>query len=299
MIKQISVLSLGGFIATLLQILLYPIFASRTGSELLGDYGYIISLVQAGSLAILLNTQLLIRVETDQKAIDKVINLGFTLLLLFSVPIGLCFFNYSIAIKFTGALTFILIGTKHLSLSVLYNEEKYIIISIINILTKIIGLSLLICATYLLKVNLLHLLLIFLISETIILLVIFSSISKKIFIPQVSLNFDTLVQYKDLVAYKSAQDIVNRLGGQLPIIFARNFIDSATAGNYFLALKIVQSPLSILSKSIRDVVFVEYGKLKASFNRKFATHFVLGHLLVFLLIYLLFSLCIMLQRPWF
>ena len=285
MIKQISLLSFGGFIVTLLQLFLYPIFASRTGSEILGDYGYILSLLQTAALVILLNTQLLIRVEKHQMAIDKAISLGVTLLLLFSLPIGLLFFSYSIEIKFINILIFVCLGIKHLSLSVLYNEERYAVISAINVLGKTIAIFFLIGITYLVEIRLIYLLIVSLLSETIVIVTILSNLRDKSFRPRVSFNVEVFKKHKDIVGYKSAQDFINRMGGQLPIIFARNFVDTATAGNYFLALKMFQSPLSIISKSVREVVFVEYGKLRSSVENKFAQKFVLIHIIIFVILY--------------
>ena len=284
MIKQISQLSFGGFIVTLLQLFLYPIFASRTGSEILGDYGYILSLLQTAALVILLNTHLLIRVEKQQIAIDRAINLGVTLLLLFSFPIGLLFFSYSIEIKLISTLIFLCIGIKHLSLSVLYNEERYAVISVINVLGKTIVISFLIGITYLVEIRLIYLLIVSLLSEIIVIVSILSNLRGRSFRPRVSFNAEVFKNRKDIIAYKSVQDVINRMGGQLPIIFARNFVDTSTAGNYFLALKMIQSPLSLLSKSVREVVFVEYGKLKSSVEDEFAKKFVLIHIILFVII---------------
>ena len=176
-------------------------------------------------------------------------------------------------------------GIKHLSLSVLYNEEKYTIITLVNILGKTLALALLISITYLDNIRLMHLLLVTLLSEIIAIATILLNISKNSFRPRVSFNAELFKKQRDIVGYKSAQDLINKLGGQLPIIFARNFVDTATAGNYFIALKMVQSPLSIISKSIRDVVFVEYGKLKSSVGNTFTRNFIMIHLLVFVAIY--------------
>lgn len=285
MIKQISLLSLGGVVVTLLHLFLYPIFASRTGSEILGDYGYILSLIQTGSLLILLNTQLLIRVEKHQKAIENAINFGFTLLLLFSVPFGFLFFSYSVEIIFVNILIFTCSGIKHLSLAILYNEERYTAISIVNILGKIVTITSLIVITYIVELRLIYLLLVSLLTEIIVTSIILLNIRENEFKPKVSFTSSVFKKEKDIVGYKSAQDIVNRIGGQLPIIFARNFVDSATAGNYFVALRMVQGPLSILSKSVREVVFVEYGKLRSSVEHRFARGFVLIHILLFAFLY--------------
>ena len=130
-----------------------------------------------------------------------------------------------------------------------------------------------------------HLLLVTLLSEIIAIATILLNISKNSFRPRVSFNAELFKKQRDIVGYKSAQDLINKLGGQLPIIFIRNFVDTATAGNYFIALKMVQSPLSIISKSIRDVVFVEYGKLKSSVGNTFTRNFIMIHLLVFVAIY--------------
>lgn len=285
MIKQISLLSLGGVIVTLLHLFLYPIFASRTGSEILGDYGYILSLLQTCSLVILLNTQLLIRVEKHKKAIENAINFGFTLLLLFSVPFGLLFFSYSVEIIFVNILIFTCLGIKHLSLAILYNEERYTAISIVNILGKILTITSLIVITYIVELRLIYLLLVSLLSEILVTSIILLNIRENEFKPKVSINSSVFKKEKDIVVYKSVQDIINRIGGQLPIIFARNFVDSATAGNYFVALRMVQAPLSILSKSVREVVFVEYGKLRSSVEYRFARGFVLIHVMLFILLY--------------
>lgn len=285
MIKQISLLSLGGVIVTLLHLFLYPIFASRTGSEILGDYGYILSLLQTGSLVILLNTQLLIRVEKHQKSMENAINLGFTLLLLFSVPFGLLFFSYSVEIMFINILIFICSGIKHLSLAILYNEERYKAISMLNVLGKILVISSLIGITYIVEIRLIYLLLVSLLSEIIVTFTILLNIRENEFKPKVSFTSSVFKKQKDIVGYKSAQDFVNRIGGQLPIIFARNFVDTATAGNYFVALKMVQSPLAILSKSVREVVFVEYGKLRSSVEHRFARGFALIHIMLFVFSY--------------
>ncbi|MDA7722510.1 hypothetical protein N8851_05440 [Schleiferiaceae bacterium] len=280
MIKQISILSFGGVIVTLLQIFLYPIFASRTGSEILGDYGYILSLLQTVALVILLNTQLLIRVAKHQMAIAGAINLGVTLLLLFSLPLGLLFFEYPIEIIVLNILIFACLGIKHLSLSVLYNEERYAVISAVNVLGKTIAIFFLIGITFLVEIRLTYLLIVSLLSEIIVIVTILSNMRENSFRPKVSFNVEIFKTHKDIVGYKSAQDFINRMGGQLPIIFARNFVDTATAGNYFLALKMIQSPLSILSKSVREVVFVEYGKIKSSVENKFARKFVLIHIIL-------------------
>ena len=285
MIKQISLLSLGGVIVTLLHLFLYPIFASRTGSEILGDYGYILSLLQTGSLVILLNTQLLIRVEKHQEAIENAINFGFTLLLLFSVPFGLLFFSYSVEIIFINILIFTCSGIKHLSLAILYNEERYTAISIVNILGKILTITGLIVITYIVELRLIYLLLVSLLSEIIVTTIILLNIRENEFKPKVSFTSSVFKKEKDIVGYKSVQDFVNRIGGQLPIIFARNFVDSATAGNYFVALRMVQAPLSILSKSVREVVFVEYGKSRSSVEHRFARGFVLIHIMLFMFLY--------------
>lgn len=285
MIKQISLLSFGGLLVTLLQLVLYPIFATRVGATVLGDYGYILSIIQTASILSLLNTHLLIRVESDWNSINSALNTGVTLVAIISVPIGVLFAGYSFGVRFISVFIFIAIGLKNLYLSLLYNEEKYGTITIINILNKITLLVVLITVVYLFHFELSSLLLSFFAVEVFTILLIIINISKNIQLPRFSFKRIFFTQNKDLIGFKTIQDLINKLGGQLPIIFAKNFIDSNTAGNYFLALRMVQSPLSILSKAIREVVFVEYGKLKGLIESRFSKRFLYIHIVITFVIF--------------
>lgn len=81
--------------------------------------------------------------------------------------------------------------------------------------------------------------------------------------PRALLRFDvsitrlkqTIINNKYFPAYLTLQGLLNALSQSVPVIFLNYFYSEAIVGNYFLAIAMLQLPVSLLGKSIRQVFY--------------------------------------------
>lgn len=291
MIKQISVLTLSNVIIALAQAIIFPYFASLAGSELMGEYGYLLSITQTFAIIVLFNTNLLIRICSENHLMN-IFNSGmfmaFSSSLLYSIYLYL---DFKFFICLLGFLLFNIHALHALGVSVIFREKRFKTIGILMIIRKLSVLAFLVVSTFYLNLNTVFACLVF--AETVALFFVFHQAVKGGFkFKQVRLILDLSLfrEQKDLITYKSLLDTLNRIGAQLPIIFLRNFANINLAGQYFFVQRMIQSPLQAISKSIREVVFVQRESLATLDSRRLDSLLIWTHLIVGTLILLILQL---------
>ena len=264
MLNKISIIAFGNGVALLLHFLLFPVIAKTVGPEIFGDYGYIYAIVQTIGFVSLFNLQKLLIASDEENAVNI-----FTGGVISSLLISTLFlvFNYLLDLRLhviisVPLLFFIMVN--ELLISNLFRVEKYRSISLMTIFKKTTVSILLISAVYF-QQSYTTMLVVTLITE--ILYFLSFILWLKIF-PSFNLNELNikLLYNRDFILIKSIQDILNRVSAQLPIIYVKNYVGAVETGQYYFANKMIQSPMAVVTKAIRSVVFVKLSKDIESFQ---------------------------------
>jgi len=264
LLNKISIIAFGNGVALLLHFLLFPVIAKTVGPEIFGDYGYIYAIVQTIGFVSLFNLQKLLIASDEENAVNI-----FTGGVISSLLISTLFlvFNYLLDLRLhviisVPLLFFIMVN--ELLISNLFRVEKYRSISLMTIFKKTTVSILLISAVYF-QQSYTTMLVVTLITE--ILYFLSFILWLKIF-PSFNLNELNikLLYNRDFILIKSIQDILNRVSAQLPIIYVKNYVGAVETGQYYFANKMIQSPMAVVTKAIRSVVFVKLSKDIESFQ---------------------------------
>lgn len=265
-VKNIGLLAGATLIVQVISFFLTPIITRLYSPENYGLYGTLITcssiLVSFFSLKFEMG---IIKSDNIEEERDLTfLSLASVLVFfLFTFLIGLSFEFWDFSIF--GIEGKILIGSSiiafFLSISnifqqVLNNLEKYKVISLKTVLSKLVITSTQIL--YGLKGNSYISLILGQISGLLIGMIYLLSR-----IPRTLLRFDlsikrlkkTVINNKYFPRYLALQGLLNAVSQSVPVIFLNHFYSETIVGNYFLAIAILQLPLSLLGKSIRQVFF--------------------------------------------
>ena len=278
MLKNISIIAFGNGLSLLINFLLFPVIAKFSGPEFFGEYGYIYSIVQTVSLVSLLNLNKLL-IVSNAKNVDNVFTGG--VLLSFLITIMWLFFILLFDLNFYTFLTsplLFLIMINELFISNLYRLEKFTHISILMIIKRLTLSIILLSFVYFFQ-NFISMLYAALISELIYFIILLYLIKNTpSFVPK-KLNLKALYN-RDFILILSVQNMLNRFSGQMPIIYAKNFVGLNETGYYYFANKMIQSPMAIVTKSIRSVFFIELSKDVKSFKNNDLFKIILSYIII-------------------
>ena len=264
MLKKISIIAIGNGFSLLVHFLLFPVIARIVGPEIFGNYGYIYSIVQTIGFVCLFNVQKLL-IASDEKNSSNIFTGG----VLISLTISALFLisNYLLGLRLNAIISVPLlffIMLNELLTSNLFRIEKYSSISLISVFKKTTTTFFLIFVVYFNK-SFIGMLFVNLVTEVlyffvfILWLKIFPSFDIN------KLNMKSLYN-KDFILVKSIQDLLNRVSAQFPIIYVKNYVGSIETGQYYFANKMVQAPMSVMTKAIRSVFFVKLSQDIESFQ---------------------------------
>lgn len=71
-------------------------------------------------------------------------------------------------------------------------------------------------------------------------------------------------KFKDFPLFRAPQILINNVSQAFPLIFISVFFGVATAGLYALARTILQVPVTLVGKSLSDVIYPKFSKMKNS-----------------------------------
>jgi len=66
---------------------------------------------------------------------------------------------------------------------------------------------------------------------------------------------ELFLEYKDFPMYSASQNVINALSNGLPVLLLANFYGIAVAGAYAFGMRLLHTPMGIISSSLRQVLF--------------------------------------------
>ncbi|MGE8535913.1 MAG: lipopolysaccharide biosynthesis protein [Chryseobacterium sp.] len=104
--------------------------------------------------------------------------------------------------------------------------------------------------------------------------------------------YKIIIKYKSFPLHQMPAYFINTFNAELPSFFIKHYFGEAILGNYFMASKIVNKPLSLISESLNGLIYKDLSETnKAKLNKKMNTYVGLLFLvsLLFAIVYLIFG----------
>jgi O-antigen/teichoic acid export membrane protein len=104
--------------------------------------------------------------------------------------------------------------------------------------------------------------------------------------------YEIIIRYKSFPLHQMPAYFINTLNAELPSFFIKQYFGAAILGNYFLASKIVNKPLSLISESLNGLIYKDLSETnRAKLDKKMNTYVGLLFLasLLFAVVYLIFG----------
>jgi O-antigen/teichoic acid export membrane protein len=267
----------GGVLAQLLNFLSFPIIASWYGPAAFGDYAVFAFFIAFVPMLMTLRMEMAIMTDPDEVEIERLILLSFInsiFLLAICIAVSL-FFRESLRIEILViSFTSFLLSLQNMATSLANLKEKYWILAISKLIFPIFFL-LLVWATrskdFPFPLATAHMF-----SALLVVLFILKASSYKIKLTSLARLKEVLEKYKGYIKYDLPSGVLNASALLLPAYLIGILFDEESAGLYFLAFKLVLSPLGALTMAVgyvyrREAVreFKQYNNFKNSTRKMF------------------------------
>ncbi len=269
--RNVATLFTGSAIAQALPILIFPILTRVYSKEALGFYFVYAAVGMLTQIVASLQYQLAIVLPKEKKDAQKLLSINFILVAFISALIAIAiwllfdfiagFIQQKDLLIWLYAVPFstLFLGWFN-ALSYFFNrEKKYKIISVGKV-TKSVVLSVFHIVFGVIGFIKSGLILGLIIGQFASMLILFVFLFKKTDF-KINLNLIELkavfIKYKDIPLFNTLISFLNTLSNQLPLFLLARFYGVVTAGDYGLANRILNTPLSLISLSVGQVFFQE------------------------------------------